>query len=160
MTGGTSHGMGQVYDPPGVDAIPDSPPIFFLCASDRCKGGASYSCLDGYEGVQCGDCKQGQFYYRGQCEIKCDDINVNGSPTTVTVFGIIAVVIVWIVLNKSAGGAYVRGVMGREHRYACMTSLGHPRRCARLVHSASYVISPKASMPQTNAPTHPQAAAQ
>ena len=50
--------------------------------------------------------------------------------------------------------------MGRGHRYACMTSPGHPRRCASLVHSASYVISPKTSIPQTNAPTHPQAAAQ
>ena len=56
--------------------------------------------------MQCFDCKPGQFYWQGTCKTKCDDIHVNGSPAVVTVFGILAVMLVWIILNKSAGGAY------------------------------------------------------
>ena len=40
---------------------------------------------------------------RGLCDVKCADIEPQG---VVTVFGIIGVIIVWVILNKSAGGLY------------------------------------------------------
>ena len=75
--------------------------VFVACAAGRCQGGINFSCSDGYKGNQCSECNEGQFYWQGTCDTKCSDL---GSEGAVTVFGIIAVMVVWIVLNKSAGG--------------------------------------------------------
>jgi hypothetical protein len=55
------------------------------------------------EGWLCDSCSKGQFFVRGYCDLKCTDIEPQG---VVTVFGIIGVIILWVILNKSAGGLY------------------------------------------------------
>ncbi len=57
----------------------------------------------GLEGSLCDSCSKGQFFVRGYCDVKCADIEPQG---VVTVFGIIGVIILWVILNKSAGGLY------------------------------------------------------
>ena len=82
-------------------------PIFYPCLAARCKGGERFECMPGYTGTLCSECAQGQFYWRGRCDTSCADIEPQG---VVTAFGIIAVVVVWIILNKSAGGTYAQPV--------------------------------------------------
>ena len=87
----------------GVETLRDDLPVFLPCRSGRCKGGSDFSCVPGYKGKLCSECEQGQFYWQGRCDTKCADL---GSEGAVTVFGIIGVILVWIILNKSAGGLY------------------------------------------------------
>jgi hypothetical protein len=127
--GGASNESRQllVFDATGLTGIPITPGYFQQCSTNpaRCKGGSNFECNPGYEGIMCSDCKVGQFYFRGACDISCSDIEPQGA---VTVFGILAVIAVrstvaalawqtvhitsvfgqvWIILNKSAGGACV-----------------------------------------------------
>ena len=87
----------KVTDPPGLDSIPESPAVFFACAAGRCLGGETFECVPGYTGIACSTCKKGQFFWNSNCQTRCDQIEPQG---VVTVFGIIAVVLVWILLNK------------------------------------------------------------
>ena len=91
----------KILDKPGVTTIPADPPIFFQCAPGRCKGGPKFECEHGYRGSLCAECSKGQFYWNGQCSTDCKDIEPQG---VVTVFGILGVILVWLILNKSAGG--------------------------------------------------------
>jgi hypothetical protein len=91
----------KLSDARGISTIPSDPPIFVQCGQGRCKGGPRFECEHGYRGTACAECSSGQFYWNGKCDTDCKDIEPQGA---VTVFGIIGVIIVWIVLNKSAGG--------------------------------------------------------
>jgi hypothetical protein len=94
-------------DPPGVEYLPDDPPFFFACGAGRCKGGKKFECAEGYTGVQCSECEIGRFQFRGGCETKCADL---GNPTAVTIFGILAVIIVWVIMNLNT--KYARTPLG------------------------------------------------
>ncbi len=48
-------------------------------------------------------CEEEFFYWKGTCDTSCEDISPRGLTTTL---GIIAVILVWLILNKSAGGLY------------------------------------------------------
>ena len=91
----------KLFDALGISAIPSDPPIFVQCGQDRCKGGPKFECEHGYRGTACAECTKGQFYWNGKCDTDCKDIEPQG---VVTVFGILGVMLVWIILNKSAGG--------------------------------------------------------
>ena len=91
----------KLFDKPGISTIPTDPPIFVKCADGRCKGGPKFECEHGYRGTACAECSQGQFYWNGKCDTDCKDIEPQG---VVTVFGILGVMLVWLILNKSAGG--------------------------------------------------------
>jgi hypothetical protein len=93
-----------VLDPPGLDLLPDDPPFFFACGAGMCKGGKKFECAEGYTGVQCSECEIGYFQFRGACETKCADL---GDPTAVTIFGIFAVMIVWVLMNLNTKYAAV-----------------------------------------------------
>jgi len=51
----------------------------------------------------CSVCEKNRFFWKGTCDTKCADYQEIGA---ITVFGIIAVLIVWIVINKSASGEF------------------------------------------------------
>ena len=90
----------EVYEPKGAYTdettdIPDDPPYFLECDAGRC-GGGDFACEFGYEGMLCSECSKGQFLWRSTCSTKCSDL---GNTTAATVFGIIAVVLVWIFMN-------------------------------------------------------------
>jgi hypothetical protein len=93
----------QTFEPSGASTMNSDPPYFAICGNDQCKGGKLFECFPGYEGVMCDSCSKGQFFVRGMCDVRCSDIEPQG---VVTVFGIIGVMLVWIILNKSAGGLY------------------------------------------------------
>ena len=112
--------MLRVYDGGNPDA-----PIFYACQAGRCKGGEKFECSPGYTGNLCSECAKGQFYWSGGCGTSCADIEPQG---VVTAFGIIAVVIVWLVLNKSAGGQYALRLQQQVHMRG--TCCMHGTRCA------------------------------
>ena len=90
----------KVYEPKGAYTdvstdMPDDPPYFLPCEVGRCAGG-DFACEFGYEGTRCSECMTGQFLWRSTCSTKCSDL---GNTTAATVFGIIAVVLVWIFMN-------------------------------------------------------------
>ena len=89
-----TNGTLMIHDSPGVDAILEDPPYFLPCSSGRCLG--NFQCQPGYTGVQCSVCEPGQFFFQGKCDISCADIE---PKAVVTVFGIGAVVCVWLILN-------------------------------------------------------------
>jgi hypothetical protein len=53
--------------------------------------------------VMCASCEKDRFYFQGTCDIPCADIEPMGA---VTVFAILAVTLVWTLINLSAGGLY------------------------------------------------------
>jgi hypothetical protein len=53
--------------------------------------------------VMCSSCEKDRFYFQGNCDIPCSDIEPMGA---VTVFAIIAVTLVWTLVNLAAGGLY------------------------------------------------------
>ena len=90
----------EVYEPKGAYTdnatdMPADPPYFLRCEVDRCAGG-DFACEFGYEGMRCSECSKGQFLWRSTCSTKCSDL---GNTTAATIFGILAVVIVWILMN-------------------------------------------------------------
>lgn len=89
-----TNGTLMIHDSPGVDTILEDPPYFLPCSSGRCLG--NFQCQPGYTGVQCSVCEPGQFFFQGKCDISCADIE---PKALVTVFGIGAVVCVWLILN-------------------------------------------------------------
>jgi hypothetical protein len=94
-------------DPPGAETLAEGAPYFFSCPAGSCKGGREFECYPGHTGVQCSECKRGQFQLNGACGLLCDEIEPAGAHGLVaTVFGIMAVMFVWVVLNKSAGGLF------------------------------------------------------
>ena len=109
----TSRAELLVFDETGLTEIPSTPAFFAQCSTNpaRCKGG--FECNPGYEGIMCSECAIGQFYFRGACDVNCSDIEPQG---VVTVFGILAVVAVWVILNKSAGGAYAANLLQLRHK--------------------------------------------
>ena len=98
----------MIYDQDlvGADNLDSSPPYFLFCPPGQCLGGQNFRCVDGYTGVMCNECKVGQLQFKAACDLRCDSIEPDGAHGVVTAFGIIAVMIVWVVLNKSAGGLY------------------------------------------------------
>jgi hypothetical protein len=100
----SSIGALLVFDTPRLDALPAEPPIFVACLAGKCQGGPEFKCNKGYTGILCSECEPEQFYWNGRCDTSCEDISPRG---VTTVLGIIAVIIVWLILNKSAGGMYV-----------------------------------------------------
>ena len=92
-----------VLDAPGLDELPVEPPYFLPCLAGRCQGGPGFECNKGYTGILCSECEREQFYWNANCDTSCEDISPRG---VTTVIGIIAVIIVWLILNKSAGGMY------------------------------------------------------
>ena len=84
------------FEPSGVLEISEDPPYFLPCAIGSCKGKDAFECEAGYTGVQCSECTPGQFLWRSTCSTKCSDLE---NPTAVTVFGIAAVIAVWILMN-------------------------------------------------------------
>jgi hypothetical protein len=93
-----------VFDTPRLDTLPAEPPFFVACLAGKCQGGPEFKCNKGYTGTLCSECEREQFYWNGKCDTSCEDISPRGATT---VLGIIAVIIVWLILNKSAGGMYV-----------------------------------------------------
>ncbi len=93
-----------VFDAPRLDTLPAEPPVFVACLAGKCRGGPEFKCNKGYTGTLCSECEREQFFWNGKCDISCEDISPRG---VTTVLGIIAVIIVWLILNKSAGGMYV-----------------------------------------------------
>ena len=90
----------EVYEPKGAYTdettdMPDDPKYFLECDVGRCAGG-DFACEFGYEGMRCSECTKGQFLWRSTCSTKCSDL---GNTTAATIFGILAVVIVWILMN-------------------------------------------------------------
>ncbi len=85
----------EVYEPDNATDMPADPPYFLHCEVDRCAGG-DFACEFGYEGMRCSECSKGQFLWRSTCSTKCSDL---GNTTAATIFGILAVVIVWILMN-------------------------------------------------------------
>ncbi len=57
--------------------------------------------------MMCNECEIGQFQFKATCDLSCDDVEPAGARGVVTIFGILAVMTVWVILNKSAGGLYV-----------------------------------------------------
>ena len=117
-----------------TDTLSDSPPLFAKCQVDvdgsRCAGGKNFECREGYTGVLCSECKIEQFYARGTCTTSCADIEPRG---VTTVLGIIGVVLVWIIINKSAGGECASTLIGalsclcrpmRGHKQCCVVAVG------------------------------------
>ena len=111
-----------VSDPEGADAINAEPPFFFSCNEGQCKGGTSFECADGYTGALCSECQPGQFYWNSKCDTKCSEIEPQG---VVTVFGMLAVILTWIIINNSAGGMYAAFPL--------------PERCAPWFAASSFV---------------------
>ena len=91
----------RVYDAPGIDALPTSPPIFQQCDSGKCKGGSRFECEAGYTGNLCNRCEIGHLYWRGTCKTRCEDME---AQALVNVLGIIAVVTVWLLMNRMTAG--------------------------------------------------------
>ena len=84
-------------DPVGADKIDVLKPLLFRsCDSGRCLGGSKFECEEGYRGLQCSECVPNMFNFQANCQSKCEDL---GNPTAVTIFGIAAVVTVWLVMN-------------------------------------------------------------
>jgi hypothetical protein len=54
----------------------------------------------------CNECEVGTFQFKGACDISCKDVEPDSAFGVVTIFGILAVMTVWVVLNKSAGGLF------------------------------------------------------
>ena len=106
MSGKGAHAALQVFDPVGANAISEEPLYFWACATGRCEGGREFQCKPGYTGEQCSVCVKGQFFWQGKCDTACSDVEPDSSYGVSTVFGIIAVVLVWTILNKSAGGLF------------------------------------------------------
>ncbi len=86
----------RILEEPGIDHMIMTPPIFFPCNSGQCRGGPNFECAEGYTGRLCSECKRGQFFFRGNCDLSCASIEPAG---IVTLFGILAVVCVWLILN-------------------------------------------------------------
>ena len=90
----------KVYEPIGsytnTTDIPVDPPYFLACDTGRCAGQQGFACEPGYEGTQCSECMKGQFLWRSTCSTSCSDLT---DTNAVTVFGISAVVLVWIFMN-------------------------------------------------------------
>jgi hypothetical protein len=99
-TNAHTNGTLMIYDSPGVDTILEDPPYFLPCSSGRCKG--NFQCEPGYTGVQCSVCEPGQFFFRGACDMSCADIE---PKAVVTIFGIVAVVTVWYLINTQSSDA-------------------------------------------------------
>jgi hypothetical protein len=93
-------------DRPGANEIDTDPPYFFACPAGQCTGQKDFGCVKGYTGVMCNECRVGQFQFKAACDLSCDDIEPAGAHGVVTIFGILAVMVVWVVLNKSAGGLF------------------------------------------------------
>jgi hypothetical protein len=110
----------QVLDPVGAytdSDLPEDPPYFQACFTDvdRCQGELepggtkplldpslsgtgvpNFGCKRGYTGLMCSECDYDFFYFQAKCEYACSDIEPRN---VVTVFGILGVIVVWIVLN-------------------------------------------------------------
>jgi hypothetical protein len=52
-------------DPPGAETLAEGAPYFFSCPAGSCKGGREFECYPGHTGVQCSECKRGQFQLNG-----------------------------------------------------------------------------------------------
>ena len=87
-----------------MDSSKTAPAIFLQCAAGQCKGGPRFECEDGYTGNLCSSCQSGRLYWRGTCGTKCAELH---APALVNILGIIAVVTVWLGLNKLTAGQYV-----------------------------------------------------
>ena len=85
-----------VNDAIGATTISTTPLIFRSCDLGKCQGGSEFACEDGYTGLQCSECVKDMFNFQGVCENRCEDL---GNPTAVTIFGIAAVVTVWLIMN-------------------------------------------------------------
>jgi hypothetical protein len=84
-------------DPEGSASINTQSPVMFRsCDVGRCKGGPGYECGPGYTGLQCSECVPNMFNFQASCVNTCESL---GNPTAVTIFGIAAVVTVWLVMN-------------------------------------------------------------
>ena len=99
----------EVYEPYNATDMPDDPPYFLPCDVGRC-GGGDFACELGYEGMRCSECSKGQFLWRSTCSTKCSDL---GNTTAATIFGILAVVIVWILMNVNKKCASMRCAVSR-----------------------------------------------
>ena len=81
--------------------------MFLACASlDVCPGGANFTCGRGYlqTAVMCQRCVPGQLLWRGRCSDSCFDNEPERLYGVVTVMGILAVIAVWIIMNKMTAG--------------------------------------------------------
>ncbi len=120
-----------IFDQPGLDELSESPPIFVACLAGKCRGGTEFECMKGYTGTLCSECEREKFYWNGKCDTSCEDNNPRGLTTTL---GIIGVIIVWLILNKSAGGMYDSADMKRNHT-APQIFLCARRRVSSRVHA-------------------------
>ena len=78
--------------------------LFFYCGSGRCGGGKNSSCEDGYTGALCNRCVRGRFSWMGACDIKCEDLEPAAAYGVVSVLGIMACVVAWLLMNKMTAG--------------------------------------------------------
>ncbi len=62
--------------------------------------------LGRYVGTLCNRCESGRFLMMGTCTIKCEDIEPHAAFGVVTVFGITACVICWLVMNRMTAGRF------------------------------------------------------
>jgi hypothetical protein len=62
--------------------------------------------LGRYVGTLCSRCESGRFLMMGTCTIKCEDIEPHAAFGVVTVFGITACVICWLVMNRMTAGRF------------------------------------------------------
>ena len=123
----------RVYDDVGLELIPPSPPYFFKCAAQTCKGGEDFSCEAGYTGTLCNRCAPGQFDVMRTCTTSCSSIE---PQFTVTAFAMLGVVICWVGMNKLTAGRYVLKQScvvedGRCSRSVPMNGFAAQLRCAR-----------------------------
>ena len=62
--------------------------------------------LGRYVGTLCNRCESGRFLMMGTCTFKCEDIEPHAAFGVVTVFGITACVICWLVMNRMTAGRF------------------------------------------------------
>jgi hypothetical protein len=138
-------------DPAGLDILAADPPIFFPCIAGRCSGGETFSCKPGYEGVMCASCEKDRFYFQGSCKIACSDIEPQGA---VTVFAIIAVMLVWTLINFSAGGLYGSHASAEPLRFQCVCRHLRARRTSLYRCQHSILLLPAMYAPMYHSPLH------
>lgn len=59
-----------------------------------------------YTGTLCNRCESGRFLFLGTCTIKCEDIEPSAAFGVVTVLGIAACVICWLMMNRMTAGRF------------------------------------------------------
>ena len=78
------------------------PRIFWECSGELCEGGVEFACALGQSGPMCAQCSDGWTRIAGACRQCFDDWR----DWLVAIFGIAAVLCIWIALNSLSAGTF------------------------------------------------------